>query len=95
MDVVSEPARIVGVTAVPAPILDEDSDLFFVYQPVVSDILVATAVGHAQAGRVFEFDSRAQRKVEDGQAIVVSLENASAAHGAQYIVKFRMLLKLH
>ena len=41
------------------------------------------------------FDFRSMRKIEDQQAIVVSIENASAAEGAQYVMKFRMLFKLH
>ncbi len=95
MAVVTEQAQVAGVAAIPTPITEEANDVWFLYQPFVSDIFVADATGIMKGGNVFEFDSRAQRKVQDGDAIIVALENASAAHGGQYIVKFRMLFKLH
>ena len=92
--VVSDQAAAVGVTALPAPISNEDSDLFFVYESWQAATVVSDA-GFTNPMYQYSFDSRAMRKIEDGDAIVVVLENAALGGiGAQYILKFRMLLKL-
>ncbi len=92
--VVSSTAAGVGATAVPGPMSDEADDQWFVFEN-----FVASADGdpstQVNGSRVIHFDSKAMRKVEDGQAIAIVIENASAADGCQYILKFRMLVKLH
>ena len=94
MMVVREPARVAGIGSLPTPITDEFDDGFFVYQYWGNMFELnagASAVVHFDR---YEFDSKAQRKVNSDDAIVVTLENASALHGAVYVLKFRMLLKL-
>ncbi len=55
-----------------------------------------TAVGfQPQAMTQFKFDSKAQRKVREGDTIGVVLENSAASHGMTYMLMFRMLVKLH
>ena len=93
--VVSEQARAAGVVSIPTPITEEDSDLWFVYQTFMTNVGFGDATGFANTANVFAFDSRAQRKVQDGDAVCFLLENASAAHGVDFILKFRMLLKVH
>ncbi len=92
--VVSDQAAAIGVTAVPTPITDESSDLWFLYQ-----FWVASGAGQAASqsngARVFAFDSRAMRKVPDGADVVTVIENGSAFDGAEFVVKLRMLIKLH
>ncbi len=96
MAVTSEPARAVGVGALLTPIVDEAGDQFFVYQTwFAGNGGPSTGALFSQPWYAQEFDSKAQRKVEGGNAIVVVLENASAAHGAEFIIKFRMLFKVH
>ncbi len=91
---VSEQARGIGITAVPQPISDESSDLFFVWQPFLAATLIATAVGFAGvAMERYDFDSKAMRKINEGDAVAVTLENASAADGLNYVIKWRMLIK--
>ena len=88
--VVSEKASATGVTAVPDPITQEASDDWFVYQSILG-------FGDATVQRPmteYKFDSRGQRKVEDGQDIVIMIANASSTDGMFFIVKFRMLVKL-
>ncbi len=87
--VVSEKAIATGVTAIPDPITQEASDEWFLYKtfgafsnPLMRDMFV------------FEFDSRAQRKVQDGEDIAFMVANASAANGLNFILKFRLLVKL-
>ncbi len=88
--VVSEKASTLGATALPDPITEESSDEWFAYQywgtnggPIAGQPMAA-----------FPFDSRGQRKVGDGEDVVIMVANANAAHGAQFRVKFRMLVKL-
>ena len=91
--VVSDQASAAGLASLPSPIIEESSDLWFVYQFGAAEMSVLTS-GMNQA-QVYSFDSRAMRKVEDGEDIVVMVENASSLHGFNFIVKFRMLYKLH
>ena len=93
--VVTEQARAAGAGSLPAPISAEGSDAFFMYQHIYAGIRFGTAVGLAHEARVFEFDSRAMRKVETSDAIVMLIENASALHAMVYILKYRILIKLH
>ncbi len=95
MTVVSEQASVAGVASVPVPITDETSDLFFTYVPWAASLILADATGIIDGMQVYQFDSRAQRKVQDGDAVAVTLENASSVHGVGYVLKFRMLFKLH
>ncbi len=90
MMVVSDKAAALGVTALPSPILQESSDEWFVYGAFAA---TAGTVEGAPVARL-DFDSRAQRKVVDGETIVVMLENGSSAFGFTYVIKFRMLVKL-
>ena len=92
--VVSAQAVAIGVTAIPTPIIDQSSDLWFLYQQVVSAVSANAPTG-GEVGRVFEFDSKAMRKVEDGQDVVAVFENGSSAFGLTYFAAFRMLVKLH
>ena len=78
----------------PAPIANEDSDLWFVWQPFFATAGTSSA-SQSDGWRLFPFDSKAQRKVEEGDDIAVMLENAHATAGLEYILKFRMLVKLH
>ena len=91
--VVTTQAAAIGVTAIPTPITDETSDQFFVYESFLSGIIVSSAVSIMNPWMEYKFDSKAMRKVEADQTIVVALENASSSAGLQYVVKFRMLIK--
>ena len=93
MMVVTEKAAALGITAVPTPFTDESDDGWFVYATAVA--VADTTNGRAASAVRIDFDSRGQRKVEDGQTMVVVLENSSAADGASYVLKFRQLIKLH
>ena len=88
--VVSEKAVATGVTAIPDPISQEASDTWFTYAQWASE--ADTLRGSPLVE--YKFDSRGQRKVEDGFDIAVVVANASAAFGASYILKFRLLIKV-
>jgi len=94
--VVSDQAVAIGVTAVPTPETDRDSDLWLAHETLFNGFLFGDATGFNEPnGRMGELDSKAMRKVEDGQDIVSVIETSSISSGATVIVSFRMLVMLH
>jgi len=94
MAVATDQATAIGVTALPTPITDEGSDNFFLWMPWLASVNIATAASIANNPYMrYDFDSKAMRKANSGDNVVVTLENASGAHGVRYILKFRMLFK--
>ncbi len=89
--VVQEAARVAGVASIPTPIAEIGDDAWFSFQ------LGAWSGGPIEGGpvRTYHFDSRAQRKVEDGDAVVWTVENSDGAFALQYSLWFRMLIKVH
>ncbi len=90
--VVSEKAIATGATAVPDPVTQVGSDEWFLYQSFAAEGSASTNVGRPM--ETFSFDSRAQRRVQDGEDIAFVIANASAADGLNFIFQFRMLIKL-
>ncbi len=97
MAVVSVQASAIGVTAIPTPAIDVGSDLWFVYERVTSKFDFVSGVGfHPAAGVIKEIDSRAMRKVQEGEDIVSVIENgALTAAGCDVRFSGRILIKLH
>ena len=93
--IVSEESLAIGVTAVPVPVSDADNDMFFVFADLVNRMEVSSAIGIWQNAVVSEFDSRAMRKVEDGQDIALCLETTASSAGIRVSKQGRFLLKLH
>ncbi len=93
--VVSDQASAIGVTAVPTPITDDGSDLFFVYQSFVSSLVFGDATGITNEGQWYPIDSKAMRKVNDDQNVVITAELDASSSGVTLITAFRMLIKLH
>ncbi len=94
--VVSEQASAIGVTAMPTPTTDSGSDLWLVYERMFLEFAFITAAGFdARGGRILRFDSKAMRKVQDGEQLVTVVEAGSLSNGFNVTVHFRMLLKLH
>ena len=91
--VVSDQAVAIGVTAVPTPLTDKGSDLFFVYEQLVGRIDFSDATGIATNSITIHYDSKGMRRVNDDQDIVVVLENEIAGIAATHSA--RMLVKLH
>ena len=92
--VVSSAARALGVTAVPSPIIEEQWDGWFVYEILDGAFTFGDATGFTSPSVMSaKFDSKAQRKLEDENAVVIVLENPFTV-GLSYAVKFRMLFKL-
>jgi len=88
---VSQNALTAGVASIPGPITNEPDDRWFVYETFQAYF----ATGEGVSWQRYDFDSKAMRKVEDGDALVVMVENAHSTMGLEFIVKFRILFKLH
>ena len=96
--VVSDQAEAIGVTAVPTPITDMASDLWMVHQILYNDFVLADGTGFQDdGGYQYEIDSKAMRKVQDGEDLVVvgELSSASSTGGFLLTVGGRILVKLH
>ena len=70
-----------GASAVPTPETDRASDLWFVYESLAGKLEVTTDVGRYEAGKWKEFDSKAMRKVDIGQDLVVVAEASGVSLG--------------
>ncbi len=93
--VVSDQAVAIGVTAIPTPIFDNDSDLWLAYEFLASDFVFGSAVGFAQTMTHRVVDSRAMRKVDVGQDLITVIERDSVGSGAVMSAFTRTLVKLH
>ncbi len=93
--VVSDQALAIGVTAVPTPNADVNSDLWFLHQWLMNSIQVSSATSVFQAQNNYTVDSRAMRKVEEGQDVVGVAEFSAQGAGFVLIDAGRMLVKLH
>jgi len=93
--VVSEQASAIGVTAIPTPITDMGSDLFFAYDGLAGRFSFVSAVGfHPNAGQWKDIDSKAMRRVNADQDLV-SVVEANSGIGQNFFDAWRMLIKLH
>ena len=95
MAVISIPASAIGVTAVPTPIVDEASDLWFLYETLAASFTFGDGTGfNSPSSYTKYFDSRAQRKVQEGDDVGMMAECASGV-GCSFYWKMRMLVMLH
>jgi len=92
--VVSDQASAIGVTAVPTPITDQQSDLWYFYEQQFGRF-GGTQV--EEVGRQMQIDSKAMRKVEEGEDLIIVLETAAVTEGASMVsvIGGRFLIKLH
>jgi len=95
--VVSEKAATTGVTALPDPVTEANSDEWFLYGEWDTTNRVDAGGSAGFGGKhTIMFDSKAQRKVQEGEQIAFMIANAAAAGNAvQYFWQFRLLIKLH
>ncbi len=94
--VVSDQAQAIGVSAVPTPITDASSDLWSSWAVMQGDFIFGSAVGFvADSAHTMQVDSKAMRKVEDGQDFITVIEASAASDGLILTSFGRILLKLH
>jgi len=97
MAVVSDQATAIGISAIPTPVTDADSDLFFVHQYMVGSVGFADSTGIWQrANTQVEVDSKAMRKVNADQDVVLVVElDVGIGNGMGIFGGGRFLIKLH
>ena len=94
MMVASDEAVAAGAASLPGPFTEDFSDSWFVWLTwAAHQISVSSSPQAVQWGQ-FEIDSKAQRKVHDGDTVGVMIETGSA-FGCEFLMHFRMLVKLH
>ena len=93
MAVVTDRATTTGITALPDPVTEANADFWWLYMPFIA---LGSAAADSSNQHVFQMkiDSRAQRKVEEGQDLAIIVANASTT-GLSYILDYRILIKLH
>ena len=89
--VVSDLALAAGAASIPGPVTDADDDGWFVWEPFVNRGSSNTS---SYQGNNWRYDSKAMRKVEDGQGVAIMVENASAIHGFMINLSLAMLTSL-
>ena len=91
---VNEVARALGVTALPGPSTDALWDGWFVHQFIQERFLFVSGVGVApNAGRRYIIDSKAMRKFESDEGLIIMAENSSSTNGMNIGVSLRFLVK--
>ena len=94
--IVSDQALAIGVTAVPTPVTDIESDLWWFHQSLLGQFCIASGVGFEEpCGGRFVVDSKAMRKVNDDQDAIIVIEASSAGFGAIVGALGRILIKEH
>ena len=85
----------IGITAVPVPVLDSQSG-WYVFESVADRFIFTSGVGSQQVGMNLQtIDSKAMRKVDEGQDAISVIEAAGYSSGLQAKIFFRDLIKLH
>ncbi len=91
--IVSEDAFQAGITAVPTPIGDIDSDSWLLWQPFQHARALGTAAGQSPANSQYPLDSKAMRKFHADERVVVVLENGSSVFALRFHLIARMLVR--
>ncbi len=92
--VITEVAEGVGITAVPTPIAEPESD-WFVFKQVLGRLVLSDATGIYEAGHMVEYDSKAMRKVDVGDQVssVVEVPATGISEGVLFRSFLRVLIK--
>ena len=95
--VVSESASAAGVASVPTPLTELNSDLWFVHQTMLNSISIAgtVSIGDTRSGTQYIVDSKAMRKVNNDEDVVVVVEGSGTGDGQAISFLGRILVKLH
>jgi len=95
--VVSDQAEAIGITAVPTPVTDLSSDLFFLWDSAIGIFDFTTGTGYREVGHLQKIDSKAMRRVNDDQTVIFTIEDEPTigTDGVSVKVIGRQLIKLH
>ncbi len=90
----TERARAAGIASLPVPVTSINDDSFFWLQFHGGNFRISSAVGvNPDMATNYEIDSKAMRKVESNDALVLVAENNHATNGFQVAVFIRILIK--
>ncbi len=93
--IVTDQAVAIGVTAVPTPVTEDASD-WHVYERLIGTIRVISAIGtQTYEGVGKDIDSKAMRKVDLGEDLIIVVESGALTDGASVAAYSRTLIKLH
>jgi len=90
--VVREGNRAAGSVSLPGPIINIGDDGWWLHMPFMHFV---ESINTASQGIMQPFESRAMRKVEDGDAIVGMIQLDSTSDNAEVAFMVRILCKLH
>ena len=77
--ILSDTAIAVGVASLPDPITDIGDDIWMMYQGLNTKVVFSDATGvDSNAGRLYEIDSKAMRKIPEGMSLAFICATASA-----------------
>ena len=94
MCVATDQAVAVGVGSIPTPYTDSDSELWFMHQFFIGGLTVASSIGIVGIPwKIFDFDSKAMRKMPFGNTLCVVVENGAAV-GVKYFLNYSVLFKV-
>ena len=94
MQVIGDQARAAGVAASASPFSDASDDSWF-YHQFFHGIIDDRADSDLVVSKSWIIDSKAQRKVVDGESIVFKVQGGGEADGFDVAVGLRILCKLH
>ena len=92
--IVSEQASAAGVASVPTPLTDDASN-WHVYERAAGQLDFGTGVGFRDVGHCVDIDSKAMRKVDEGEDLISVMESGVNSNGVSITVYTRVLIKLH
>ena len=97
MCIVTAQAVSVGITAIPHPATDAAWGGWFYHTFLMSELIVLSAAGFDSnfMGQTIVIDSKAMRKVDEDERLVVVIENSSASAGFRIAHSERLLSKVH
>jgi len=85
---VSVQASTIGVSAIPTPVTDGGSGNFFVYETISGFHELVTDVGKLEGGRMLTFDSKAMRKIQEEDDVVIVQETSGLSSGAISVIQW-------
>ena len=93
--VVSDQAVATGVAAVPTPVTEDGSSWFF-FDGITAFLAFHDATGiNPQFATLRVVDSKAMRKVEEGQDVIEVIQNSAISQGVDVVTYMKYLIKLH
>ena len=96
MAIVTEQAAVAGAASLPGPLTESFWDGWFVYVFISVGLRFDDATGVVTPTQVrVDFDSKAMRKIEDNESLVVMFETGAASNQIVIMEHFRTLLKKH